>query len=405
MLEILLVVLAAAAALTAVGVVAWVAQSSRRALDTAELAVREELRLGRDDAAKAASELRSEVTAQLKGLTDSNELRLDLLRTALDSQLKQLQEGNERKLDEMRKTVDEKLQGTLEKRLGESFKLVSERLEAVHQGLGDMKNLAAGVGDLKRVLTGVKTRGTFGEVQLGAILEQILTPDQYGRNVKPKPDSREVVEFAVRLPGADAARQQTVWLPIDAKFPQEDYARLQAAADAGDAAALSAASDALVRTVRLAAQAIQTKYIAPPHTTDFAILFLPTEGLYAEVLRQPGFVETLQREFRIVVAGPTILAALLNSLRMGFSTLAIEQRASEVWQVLRAVKSEFGRFGETLDRVKRNLDTASNTIESTQVRTRAMERRLRDVESLPAGEANDLLMLPSADEPPPEDEP
>jgi DNA recombination protein RmuC len=392
-LESLLVVVAAVAALSAVAVALWLAQSSRRSLDTAELAVREELRLGRDDAAKAASELRSEVTAQLKGLTDSNELRLDLLRTALDSQLKQLQEGNERKLDEMRKTVDEKLQGTLEKRLGESFKLVSDRLEAVQRGLGEMQSLATGVGDLKRVLTGVKTRGTFGEVQLGAILEQILTPDQYGRNVQPKPDSREVVEFAVRLPGPDSSRERPVWLPLDAKFPQEDYARLQAAVEAGDVEALAAATASLVRTVRTAAQSIQAKYVAPPHTTDFAILFLPTEGLYAEVLREPGFVEALHRDFHVVVAGPSTLAALLNSLRMGFRTLAIEQRASEVWKVLAAVKTEFGRFGEVLDRVKRNLDTASNTLESTQVRTRAMERRLREVESLPAGESEQVLAL------------
>ncbi|MEX2206998.1 MAG: DNA recombination protein RmuC [Myxococcota bacterium] len=405
-LEMLLVILAACASLAAVAFAWRLAQSSRVSLDRAEQAVRQELRTGRDDAAKAASELRLELTtqltSQLKGLTDSNEQRLDRLRIALDTQLKQLQEGNEQKLDEMRKTVDEKLQGTLEKRLGESFKLVSERLEAVQRGLGEMQSLATGVGDLKRMLSNVKTRGTFGEVQLGAILEQILTPDQYGRNVQPKPDSREVVEFAVRLPGPDSSRERPVWLPLDAKFPQEDYARLQAAVEAGDADALVAATAALMRTVRMAAQSIQAKYVAPPHTTDFAILFLPTEGLYAEVLREPGFVETLHREFRVVVAGPTTLAALLNSLRMGFRTLAIEQRASEVWKVLAAVKTEFGRFGEVLDRVKRNLDTASNTIESTQVRTRAMERRLRDVEQLPAGESEEILAL--AAEPLPVDE-
>jgi DNA recombination protein RmuC len=386
------------------------ARSSRGSLD-AERALRDELRAGREESARAARELREEVAkrfgdlgsaqagqldavgAQLKGLTDSNELRLERLRSVLDTQLKQLQEGNERKLDEMRRTVDEKLQGTLEKRLGESFQLVSERLEAVHRGLGDMQTLAAGVGDLKRVLSGVKTRGTFGEVQLGAILEQVLTPDQYARNVQPRPDSRENVEYAVRLPGADPARAQSVWLPIDAKFPQEDYARLQAAAEAGDAAALASAADALARTVRRAAQAIQSKYIAPPHPTDFAVLFLPTEGLYAEVLRHPGLIESLQQNQRVVVTGPTTLAALLSSLRMGFRTLAIEQRASEVWKILEAVKGEFGKFGEVLDRVKRQLQTASNTIEDTGVRTRAIERTLRGVEALPTSEPLESLPL------------
>ncbi len=407
-LEILLVILAAFAALVAV-VFAWrLAQSSRQSLDRAELAVREELRIGRDDAAKNASELRveltSQLTAQLKGLTDSNEQRLDRLRTALDTQLKQLQEGNEKKLDEMRKTVDEKLQGTLEKRLGESFKLVSERLEAVQRGLGEMQSLATGVGDLKRVLSNVKTRGTFGEVQLGAILEQILTPDQFARNVQPKPDSREIVEFAVRLPGPDSSRERPLWLPIDAKFPQEDYARLVLAVEAGDVEALAAATAALVRAVRLAAQSIEAKYVAPPHTTDFAILFLPTEGLYAEVLRQPGLVETLQREFRVVVAGPTTLAALLTSLRMGFKTLAIEQRASEVWQVLAAVKAEFGKYGDVLDKVKKQLQAASNTIDETGTRARAITRRLRDVETLQVGESEQVLALPAEAAPLDEDD-
>jgi DNA recombination protein RmuC len=415
-------IVAALAAIVSATFLLRSARSSRESLNAAERAVREELRVGRDESARTARELREEVakrfselgavqatqldavTAQLKGLTDSNELRLDRLRTALDTQLKQLQEGNEKKLDEMRKTVDEKLQGTLEKRLGESFKLVSERLEAVQRGLGEMQSLATGVGDLKRVLTNVKTRGTFGEVQLGAILEQILTPDQYARNVQPKPDSREVVEFAVRLPGPDSARERPVWLPIDAKFPQEDYARLQAAAEAGDTEALAGATAALVRAVRLAAQDIQAKYVAPPHTTDFAILFLPTEGLYAEVLRQPAFVEALQQDFRVVVAGPTTLAALLNSLRMGFRTLAIEQRASEVWQVLAAVKTEFGKFGDVLDKVKKQLQTASNTIDETGIRARAITRKLRDVESLPAGESEQVLALAAEPMAPDEDD-
>jgi len=386
----------------------------RRSLGGAERAVREEQRVGREEASGAARALREEVTigfgssaetlrktleavgAQLKGLTDSNELRLDRLRATLDAQLKQLQEGNEKKLDEMRKTVDEKLQGTLEKRLGESFKLVSERLEAVQRGLGEMQGLATGVGDLKRVLTNVKTRGIFGEVQLGAILEQILTPDQYARNVQPKPGSREVVEYALRLPGPESDPNACVWLPIDAKFPHEDYARLVEAAETGETDAERLASSALARVVRGFAIEIRDKYIDPPHTTDFAILFLPTEGLYAEILRQPGLVQSLQQECRVVVAGPTTLSAILSSLRMGFRTLAIEKRASEVWQVLAAVKTEFGKFGEVLDRVKKQLQTASNTIDETGVRTRAITRRLRDVESLPAGTAAQLLELPDA---------
>ena len=396
--EVLLTLLAAVAALVAV-VLAWrLAQASRRALDVAERAVRDEFRVGRDEAAKASSELRGEVTAQLKGLTDSNELRLDRLRGTLDTQLKQLQEGNEKKLDEMRKTVDEKLQGTLEKRLGESFKLVSDRLEAVQRGLGEMQSLATGVGDLKRVLTNVKQRGVFGEVQLGAILEQILTPDQYARNVQPKPGSQSIVEFALRLPGPDSDPNACVWLPIDAKFPHEDYARLVEAAETGESDAERNASAALARVVRGFAASIRDKYIDPPHTTDFAILFLPTEGLYAEILRQPGLVESLQQDCRVVIAGPTTLAAILTSLRMGFRTLAIEKRASEVWQVLAAVKTEFGKFGEVLGRVRKHLDSAAKTIDETNVRTRAMERRLRDVESLPAGESRELLRLEGAPE-------
>jgi len=375
------------------GLALWLVRSSRASLAAAERAVREELRLGREEHAQSSVHLRKELSEQLGALTASNEQRLERLRATVDQQIRSLQDGNEKKLDEMRRTVDEKLQGTLEKRLGESFKLVSERLEAVHKGLGEMQGLAAGVGDLKRVLGNVKTRGTFGEVQLGAILEQVLTPDQYGRNVRPRDDSAERVEFAIKLPGPDSERERCVWLPIDAKFPQEDYARLLDAVEAGDAAKLSAASEALGRAVRLCAQDIQRKYVAPPHTTDFAILFLPTEGLYAEVLRLPGFVEALQQSQRVVVAGPTTLAAILSSLRMGFRTLAIEQRASEVWKILAAVKSEFGKFGDVLDRVKRQLQTASNTIDDTGARTRAIERTLRGVEALPAGEAPERLPL------------
>jgi DNA recombination protein RmuC len=373
-------------ALVAIGGAAWLFRT-----------VREDLRLGRDEARAAAAELRSEVATRFAESATALAATLQ----GVTTQIKELQEGNERKLDQMRQVVDEKLQGTLEKRLGESFKLVSSQLEAVHKGLGDMQSLATGVGDLKRVLSNVKTRGTFGEVQLGAILEQVLTPDQYARNVRPRPDSGETVEFAVRLPGPERDRDHPLWLPIDAKFPHEDYGRLIAAVEAGDAAAVTAAGVALERAVRLNAQDIRRKYIAPPHTTDFAILFVPTEGLYAELLRRAGFAESLQQDQRVVIAGPTTLAALLNSLRVGFRTLAIEQRASEVWKVLAAVKTEFGRFGEVLDKVKKQLQSASNTIDETGVRTRAIERRLKGVEELPAGERTlfDVAEPPGDDSP------
>jgi DNA recombination protein RmuC len=334
------------------------------------------------------------MTKQLKDLTDSNQGALDRIRATFDSRVKELQDGNEKKLDEMRKTVDEKLHETLEKRLGESFKLVSDSLEAVHKGLGEMQNLATGVGDLKRVLSNVKARGTWAEVQLGAILEQILTPGQYEKNVRVKVESSETVEYAVRLPGPKSDPDACLWLPIDSKFPQEDYLRVQAAAEGGDPEAVQKATDALARTVRLAAKDVNEKYINPPSTTDFAIMFLATEGLYAEVLRQPALVEELLHRHRVVVAGPTTLAAILSSLRMGFQTLAIEQRAAEVWKVLAAVKTEFAKFGAVLDKVGRQLNAASRTIEETGVRTRAMERSLRSVEQLPEDEARKILELP-----------
>ena len=391
--------------------------------ETAAL-LRDELRASREEAAKAASELRQEVsgthqagtkslvntlsqigeaqatkfqafTEQLKNLTESNQAGLKHLQQTVDGRLQELRTSNEKKLDQMREVVDEKLQTTLEKRLGESFKLVGDRLEAVQKGLGEMRSLASGVGDLKKVLTNVKTRGTWGEVQLGALLEQILTPDQFDRNVKPRPDSRDVVEFAIRLPGASSEPDQCVWLPIDSKFPQEDYLRLVEASDNGDVAAVQSAQSALIRSIQDSAKDVSTKYLNPPLTTDFAILFLPTEGLYAEALRHPGLVERLQREHRIVVAGPTTLAAVLNSLRIGFRTLAIEQRSSEVWKVLGAVKHEFGKFGGVLEKVKRQLDTAGRTLEETGVRTRAMERKLRTVEALPADAATEMLDLAS----------
>ena len=324
-------------------------------------------------------------------LTEVNDKRLEKLLESVDKKLSVMQESNEKRLDQMRQTVDEKLQNTLEKRLGESFKLVSERLEAVQRGLGDMQNLATGVGDLKRMLTNVKTRGTWGEFQLGDILDQILTPDQFARNVQPVAGSNAVVEYAIRLPGGELEGE--VWLPIDAKFPQEDYQRLLDAAELGDSQKVEKSTNALLRTLQVAAKDIAGKYLSPPQTTDFAIMFLPTEGLFSEVLRQPGLVEKLQQQFRVVVAGPTTLAALLNSLRMGFRTLAIEKRSSEVWTILSAVKTEFAKFGTVLERLKRQLESASNTIVSTEARTRAMARKLKSVEELPQSNSAALLGL------------
>jgi DNA recombination protein RmuC len=310
------------------------------------------------------------------------------VRGLLETRLRELQQGNEAKLEQMRATVDEKLHATLETRLGESFKLVSERLEQVHAGLGEMRNLATGVGDLKRVLGNVKTRGVSGETQLAAILEEVLTVEQYAANVATRPGSNERVEFAVKLPGHG---ETPMWLPIDAKFPREDYERLLEAQDRADAEAAAQAGQALESRIRGEARKIAEKYVAPPHTTDFAVLFLPTEGLYAEVLRRPGLFEALQREQRVIIAGPTTLAALLNSLRMGFRTLAIEQRSSEVWQVLGAVRTEFGKFGEVLAKTRKKLDEAASAIDSAGVRTRAIERKLRGVEAVDSDTAQRLL--------------
>ena len=338
---------------------------------------------------------------QLSRLTNSNEQRFESLRLALEARLSLLQGDNARKLEEIRQTVDEKLHATLEQRLGDSFRLVSDRLEQVHRGLGEMQTLATGVGDLKRVLSNVKTRGTWGEVQLDALLDQLLTGDQYARNVATRPNRNDRVEFAIRLPGADG--QQPVWLPIDAKFPLEDHQRLVDAQERNDPAALELATRALEGRLRDEAKKIRDKYVEPPYTTDFAILYLPTEGLYAEVLRRPGLVDGLQRDLRICVAGPTTLAALLNSLQMGFRTLAIERRSSEVWAVLGAVKTEFGRFGEVLEATRRKLEQASRSIESAGVRTRQIERKLKDVEALPVDEAQrrlgDLEEVADADSP------
>lgn len=319
-------------------------------------------------------------------LSDRNEQRIGKLTDKIEQQLKDLRTSNEQKLEEMRKTVDDQLQGTLEKRLGESFELVSKRLEAVQKGLGEMQELATGVGDLKAVLSNVKTRGNWGEIQLGALLDQILAPSQFTRNAKPKPDSDAIVEFAIRLPGREDSEQKEVLLPIDAKFPQEDYNRLLDASEKGDSEEAQRSAAALLRAVEGSAKDIRSKYISPPHTTDFAILYLPTEGLYAEVVRSPEMLDRLQGKYRIVVAGPTTLAAILNSLQMGFKTLAIEKRSSEVWQVLSAVKVEFGKFGDVLDKVKKQIGTVSNSLNETDRRRRAMDRKLRDVEQLPASQ-------------------
>ena len=330
---------------------------------------------------------------QLTRLTQSNEQRFEQLRLAVEARLGAMQADNASKLEEMRKTVDEKLHATLEQRLGDSFKLVSERLEQVHKGLGEMQTLAAGVGDLKKVLTNVKTRGTWGEVQLESLLDQVLTAEQYAKNVATRPNSGERVEFAIRLPGRELGEdeQHPVWLPIDAKFPMEDYQRLVEAQDRADPLAVEVAAKALEMRLRDEAKKIRDKYVEPPHTTDFAILYLPTEGLYAEALRRPGLADGLQRDFRISIAGPTTLAALLNSLQMGFRTLAIEKRSSEVWSVLGAVKTEFGKFGEALEVTRKKLEQATKSIESAGVRTRQIERKLKGVEALPVVEAQAKL--------------
>lgn len=358
-------------------------------LDELRAALNDDAQKARIELAGGQKQFADSLGAQLRELTDRNEQRLTELRVTLEQKLRELQTGNEAKLEQMRATVDEKLQSTLETRLTESFGNVAQMLVQVHQGLGDMNKLASDVGGLQRVLNNVKSRGIFGEVQLAALLEQVFAPDQYASNVKTVPGSVASVEFAVRFPGSEPG--VPVWLPIDAKFPREDYERLLDAQESGDVEAARQAGDALEREVRKQARNIREKYVAPPHTTEFAILFLPTEGLYAEVLRRPGLVEALQRDQRIAVAGPTTLLALMTSFQMGFRTLAIQERSSEVWRTLGAVKTEFAKFGTVLDGVKKKLDEASNKIEETSVRSRALGRKLREVEALPAGEAQKLL--------------
>jgi DNA recombination protein RmuC len=340
-------------------------------LEVIDRGLRDEFSRNREEAGAAAKNQREELTKSLENV-----------RSIVDQRLKQLQEDNAKQIDKMRATVDEKLHGTLEKRLGEAFKVVSDRLEQVHQGLGAMQQLASDVGGLQKVLANVKTRGGWGEVQLGALLEQVLTPEQFARNVKTRDDSSENVEFAIKLPGNEDGAP--VWLPIDAKFPTEDYHRLLAAQENGDVDAIDEAIKGLETQLKKSAKDICAKYINPPKTTDFALMFLPTEGLYAEAIRRAGLVEQVQRDCRVIFAGPTTLAALLNSLQMGFRTLAIQKRSSEVWNLLAAVKTEFGKFGEALSAVKDKIDQASRKMEDVDVRSRAITKRLRDVEELPS---------------------
>ncbi|MFI8616272.1 DNA recombination protein RmuC [Acidovorax sp. NPDC077693] len=337
--------------------------------------------------------LQDAVSQQLAGLVQGSQQNAEQLRTALNERLAAIQTDNSAKLEEMRRTVDEKLHATLEQRLGESFKLVSDRLEQVHKGLGEMQTLAGSVGDLKRVMTNVKTRGTWGEMQLGAIIENVLTPDQFARNVKAVPGSDDLVEFAIRLPGR--GDEQPVWLPIDSKYPVEQYQRLLDAQDAADKPAIASAGNAFETSIKLEAKKIFSKYVSPPHTTDFAVLYLPTEGLFAEVIRRPGLVEAVQNDCRVMITGPANLAAMLSSLQMGFKTLAIEKRSSEVWGVLGSVKTEFSKFGEIVESARKSIDAAAKKFDDVGVRTRALQRKLRDVQELPAPNAPTGLGAPA----------
>jgi DNA recombination protein RmuC len=394
--------------------------SLERLLERQERMLREELARNRDEAQLSARQGREEnagsvsafgdsllkrmselaglqkdqldiFAGQLKSLTASNEGRMDKLRETVEERLRLIQDDTARKLEQMRATVDEKLHDTLEKRLGESFKLVSERLELVQRGLGEMQTLASGVGDLKKVLTNVKTRGTFGEIQLSSLLEQVLSPGQYETNVETRKGSGQRVEFALKLPGRDGTADGMVWLPLDAKFPQEDYLRLVEAQESGDALAAGEASRQLDKSVRLMAAQIRDKYMDPPHTTDFGVMFLPTEGLFAEVLRRPGLFDALQRDFKVMIAGPTTLAAMLNSLQMGFRTLAIEKRSAEVWNLLGAVRTEFSKFGQVLEKTSKKLQEAGNHIDAAAVRSRSIEKKLKGVQEMPVDEATALL--------------
>jgi DNA recombination protein RmuC len=374
--------------------------SFRTQLATMQQRVSDDTRAAREAQDAALHRFGQAQSEQLRALADANDKRLAEVRQVVEAKLTQIQADNGQRLEQMRATVDEKLSATLEQRLGESFKQVAERLEQVHKGLGEMQTLARDVGSLSRTLAGVKNRGVFGEVQLGALLADVFTPDQYATNVETVPGSRERVEFAVRLPGrgGPGTDDAPLWLPIDAKFPREDYERLLDAQERADKEGADAAGKAIEARLKLEARTIRDKYIAAPHTTDFGILFVPTEGLYAEALRRPGLVDALQREYRVVLAGPTTLMAMLNSLQMGFRTLALEKRSAEVWQVLGAVKTEFGKFGDVLARTRDKIDAVSKSIEAAEVRTRAMARQLRSVEALPAERVPGLLGLEMPDD-------
>ncbi|MGC8540006.1 MAG: DNA recombination protein RmuC [Phycisphaerae bacterium] len=412
---LILVVLLAVAAMQAMlllrqsGVALQVqVENLEKSQEKMERSIRDDLARNREENITASQKAREELAASLKNVGDSlnkqiaamtlsTEQRLDAVRQAVEQRLTAMQTDNALKLEQMRATVDEKLQSTLEKRLGESFKQVSDRLEQVHKGLGEMQNLAVNVGDLKRVMTNVKTRGTWGEVLVENLLSQILSPGQFEKNFKPRESGGEVVEFAIKLPGRTEDGQESVWLPIDSKFPKEDYEAIGLAQDRADIAAMEAAGRSLEARIKLFAQDISTKYLNPPRTTDFGIMFLPSEGLYAQVISRVALVEQIQRDYRVVIAGPTTLAALLNSLQMGFRTLAIQQRSSEVWKVLGAVKTEFGKFGDLLDGVKKKLDQASNTLDDTARKSRTISAKLRSVQELPSQETSALLNLDGPD--------
>jgi DNA recombination protein RmuC len=372
-----------------------------KSLEKVDKSIGDDFQRNREESGKIAKENREELTnslgtfsrtftANVQDFNKSTSEKLEKIRETVESKLQMLQEDNSQKLEKMRETVDEKLHKTLEHRLGESFKIVSESLEKVQKGLGEMQALATGVGDLKRVLSNVKTKGVLGEYQLENILEQLLTPAQYGKNVKTKPDSDEFVEFAIRLPGKNDTEKE-IWLPLDSKFPTQDYQALMDAHDEADPARIEISRKELARKIKLFAKNIREKYIDPPNTTDFAIMFLPIEGLYAEVLRDSELFESLQREYRVTVTGPTTLSALLSSLQMGFRTLAIEKRSSQVWEILSAVKTEFGKFGAVLEKTKKKLNEATDVVESAGIRSRAIERKLKDVQELPVSKSAKLL--------------
>ena len=358
--------------------------------------IHDELGRNREESNKASLENRQELTKTLNDFEEKFGKNIKDVKETVNNQLKDIREDNTKQLDKMRNTVDEKLQKTLEKRIGESFKLVSERLEEVHKGLGEMQTIATGVGDLKKVLSNVKTKGVFGEYQLGNILEDILTPDQYGKNVATNPDHNGSVEYAVKMPGND---DSVLWLPIDSKFPTESYEALLDAYESADKDAVESARKQLIRAIDTFSKDISTKYISVPNTTDFAIMFLPIEGLFAEVLREPGIMQTLRNKYKIALTGPTTLSALLNSLQMGFRTLLVQERSSEVWNILSAVKLEFATFGTHLSKVQSQLQTASSSLESLQsTRTKAMQRKLRDVELIDSNKTNKILELTNDEE-------